>query len=411
MTRERSMASSTGCLQSPSRRRVLRTAAQIGGALALGFPAPAILAQTRAPLRIGVLNTYTGSIAFEGSHALDGMNLYFDSIGRRIAGRPIELIIEDDQGSPQVGLQKIRKLVESDKVDLVCGPQASAVAMAILNYIKEHKAFLVVSGAGNDAITWQRVPYMFRTSITSWQIADPMGPWVYDNLGKEAVLLGSDNAPGHDVTTEFGASFIAKGGKVLKKIFPPFGTNDFSPYLTDLMSIGAPVSYSWFAGTDAVRFIQQYALLGIKKKTRMVGFAALIESTVIRAVGEDALGVITSTIYTDTLDNAANKVFVPDFHAKFEDYPDLFAEYGYTAAKVVAETLKATDGDTDKDKMAAAMVNVAFEAPRGPFRFDPVTHHPIQNVYVCEVQSIGGRLVDKDILTVKEVRDPGTKQY
>jgi branched-chain amino acid transport system substrate-binding protein len=404
------MATSKGRIESLSRRRVLLAGAEIGGALALGFPAPAILAQTRAPLRIGLLNTYTGAIAYNGTHALDGMNLYFDSIGRRIAGRPIELVIEDDQGSPQVGLEKIRKLVESDKVDLVCGPQLSPVAMAILNYVKEHGVFLVVSGAGNDAITWERIPYMFRTTITSWQIANPMGPWVYDNLGKEAVLLGSDNATGHDVTGEFAASFIAKGGKVLKQIFPPFATNDFSPYLTDLMSIGAPVSYNWFAGTDAIRFVQQYAQLGVKKKTRMVGFAALMDNTVIQAVGEDALGVIISTIYIDTLDNAANKLFVSDFRAKFKDYPDLYDEYGYTAAKVVAATLTATDGDTDKDKMAAAMVNVAFEAPRGPFRFDPVVHHPIQNVYVCEVQSIGGRLVQEAIFTLKDVRDPGAKQ-
>lgn len=395
----------------PSRRRILRAGARIGGALALGFPAPAILAQTRKPLRIGLLNTFTGAIAYNGTHALEAMNLYFDSIGRRIAGRDIELIIEDDEASPQVGLQKIRKLVESDKVDLVCGVQLSSVAMAILNYVKEHKPFTVISGAGNDAITWERIPYLFRTTITSWQIASPMGPWFYDNLAKEAVLLGSDNAAGHDVTTEFGNSFTASGGKVLRKIFPPFGTNDYSPYLTDLLSIGAPATYNWFAGTDAIRFIQQYALLGVKKKTRMAGFAALIENTVISAVGDDALGVITSTIYTDTLDNAANRSFSADFRAKYNSYPDLYAEYGYTAAKVIAETLKATDGDTDKDKMAAAMAAVAFDAPRGPFHFDPVTHHPIQNVYVCEVQSIDGRLVNKDIFTIKEVRDPGSKQY
>ncbi len=383
----------------------------MGGAVALGFPAPAILAQTREPLRIGILNTFTGFLAYNGSHALDSMKLYFESIGGSIAGRKIELIIEDDQGNPQIGLQKIRKLIESDNVDLVCGPQVSAVAMAILNYIKERKAFLVVSGAGNDAITWERIPYMFRTTITSWQIAHPMGEWAYDNLGKEAVLLGTDFAAGHDTLAEFEAAFTAKGGKVLKKIFPPLGTTDFSPYLTDLMSMSPPLSYSWFGGTDAIRFIQQYAQLGIKKQTRMVGFAALVENTVIKAAGEDALGVITSTIYTDLLDTPANKAFVAEYRARYNDAPDLYSEYGYTAARVVTETLKATDGNTDKDKMAAAMVKVAFDAPRGPFRFDPVTHHPVQNVYVCEVLSINGRLAQKDIFTLKDIRDPGTKQY
>ena len=186
--------------------------------LASDLAAPGILAQTRAPLRLGNLNSFTGAIAYAAENNFNAMSLYFDSIGWSIAGRKIELIKEDDQFNPQVGLQKAKKLVESDKVDMIVGVQASNVALAVLNYAKQQKAFYVVSGAGTDAVTWDRYPYLFRTSISTYQLSTPMASWVYDNLGKEIVTTASDYAGGRDVIAQFKGPYLAKGGKVLKEI-------------------------------------------------------------------------------------------------------------------------------------------------------------------------------------------------
>src|SRR5579863_10343222 len=139
-----------------TRRRVLRNAAVGGAAVALGFSAPSILAQTRAPIRLGILNSFTGAQAYNANDNVNGMSLYFDRIGWTIAGRKIEMIKEDDQFNAQIGLEKTKKFVQSDQVDMIVGPQASNVAMALLNYIKQTKSFLVVSGAGSDQITWER---------------------------------------------------------------------------------------------------------------------------------------------------------------------------------------------------------------------------------------------------------------
>src|ERR1035438_1622046 len=158
------MAKSTSFTKPISRRKLMIGAAGAGAALAVNFPAPSILAQSRAPIRVGILNSFTGVVAYAAENNLNGMSLYLDSINWTIAGRKIELIKEDDQFNPQVGLQKAKKLVESDNVDLLVGVQASNVALAVLNYMKQQKAFYVVSGAGTDAITWDRYPYLFRRS-------------------------------------------------------------------------------------------------------------------------------------------------------------------------------------------------------------------------------------------------------
>ena len=394
-----------------SRRTFMKASAGAGAALASGLAAPHVLAQSAAPIRIGNINSYTGGLAYAGENNLNAMNLYFDSINWTVAGRKLELIKEDDQFNPQVGLQKAKKLVESDKVDLVMGIQASNVALAVLNYMKQQKAFYVVSGAGTDAITWDRYPYLFRTSISTYQLSTPMAAYVYDNLGKEIVTTASDYAGGRDVVAQFKGPYVAKGGKVLKEIWPPLGTTDFSPYLTDIKSINPPVTYDFMPGADAVRFIQQYSEFGLKERMPLTGFT-IIDSQTVSALGKSAVGIISALTYTDTIDNPESREFAANFRARYKYAPDLFADYGYVAAKALAEALKGADGDaSNKDKLADAMSKVKFNAPRGPFRMDPATHNPIQDIYICQVIESGNGISTKILSTAKDVQDPGRKLY
>ena len=394
-----------------SRRTFVKSSAGAGAALASTLAAPAVLAQANAPIRIGFLNTFTGGLAYAGQAHSNGANLYFDSINWTVAGRKIELIKEDDQFNPQVGLQKVKKLVESDNVDLVMGVQASNVALAVLNYMKQQKAFYVVTGAGTDAITWDRYPYLFRTSISTYQLSTPMANYVYDNLGKEIVTTASDYAGGRDVMAQFKGPYVAKGGKVLKEIWPPLGTQDFSAYLTDIKAINPPVTYDFMPGADAIRFIQQYTEFGLKEKMPLTGFT-IIDSQTISALGKAAIGVISAVTYVDTVDNPESKKFAADYQAKYKAAPDLFADYGYVGAKALGEALKAVDGDvSNKDKLVDAMSKLQFKAPRGMFKMDPATHNPVQDIYIVQVVEAGGKLTTKVLHTAKDVADPGKKIY
>jgi branched-chain amino acid transport system substrate-binding protein len=195
----------------------------------------------------------------------------------------------------------------------------------------------------------------------------------------------------------------------VKEIYPPLNTTDFSPYLADIRSINPPATYSFYPGQDAVRFVQQYSQFGVK--SRLTGFAALVDSTTIEAQGRTALGALTSNTYTDTLENAENQRFVAEYRAKYKDYPNSFSDYGIVAAQVIEAALQATDGDaSNKDKLAAAMAKVSLRCPRGPFRFDPVSHNPIQDIYICEMRDLGSRLANVVIGTVKDVQAPREKE-
>ncbi len=403
------LAKSRGAKPAPNRRRFIAGVAALGvGALA--GRAPAAFAQAKPPLKIGVLNSFSKVFAALGAANLNGMNLYFEQIGGSIAGRKIEIVREDDEINPQVGLQKLKKLIESDKCDVVTGVQASNVAMAAVDYLKQSGVLFLCSGAGVTALGYVNAPNIFRCSVSSQQINAVLGDWWYDNGTKEVVATASDFAGGRDTVAEFRSAFVKKGGKIAKEIYPPLGNADFSPYLADIRSLSPPATYNFYAGTDAVRFVKQYAEYGLKEKMKTSASGFMVESDVLPAQGKDALGIISSMHYADTLTSPENVKFVADYRKKFNEFPSVYAEYGYVAARCIHEAITATGGDTvDQSKLRTAMRAVKFNAPRGPFSFNPATQGPIHNIYIREVVEVDGRIANKVIATIRDVREPATR--
>src|SRR5262249_39827718 len=154
------------------------------------------------------------------------------------------------------------------------------------------------------------------TSISTYQLSTPMADYIYDHLGKEIVTTSSDYAGGRDVIAQFKGPYLKRGGKVIKEICPPLGTQDFSAYLTDIKSTPPPGTYDFMPGADAVRFIQQYSEFGLKEKMPLTGFT-IIDSQTISALGKAALGVISALTYVDTVDNPESRKFAADYRARF----------------------------------------------------------------------------------------------
>src|SRR4030095_7058039 len=146
-------------------------------------------------------------------------------------------------------------------------------------------------------------------------------------------------------TLECEAVCAKKGGNIVKKIYPPLGNNDFSAYLADIRSMAPSATYNFYAGTDAVRFVKQYDEYGLKARSRLTGSGFMVESDTLPAQGKSALGCLSSLHYADTLDNPENRKFVEQYRAKFNEYPSVYAEYGYVAAMIMQAALAAVDGN------------------------------------------------------------------
>ena len=191
-------------------------------------------------------------------------------------------------------------------------------------------------------------------------------------------------------------------------MYPPLGTNDYGPYLTQVAQAKPEATYNFYSGSDAVRFVKQYGEYGLKDGIKLTGAGFLLEQDVLPAQGDAALGGISGLHYAITLDNPENTKFKADYKAKFGTDANVFAVQGWDTARVIVDALNAVQGDTsDKEKLIEAIAAVKFASPRGPFEFDPDTHHVVQNIYVREVKKVEGTNQNVVLDTVERVRDPG----
>ena len=394
-----------------TRRTFLGAATVTAASMAVG-PWVARAGAQGAPLKVGLVLPYTGVYAVLGESITQAMELVFAREGGMVAGRKIEMIKEDDEMKPPVGVRKTEKLIDSDKVDILTGPVHSGILMGMRDKVHNSKTVLIVSNAGADAISRDRCSrWIFRTSFSNWQPCQPMGGWVAKNVSKEVFQIAPNYQAGKDMMAAFRETFLPAGGKVVAEDYPKLGETDYAPYLTKIKQSGAKAVFAFFSGTDAVNFVKQYDQFGLKQSIKLTGAGFLTEPDVLPAQGGAAVGVITGHFYTPLLDNPTNHRFVKEFREKFfGKVPDGFACQGYDTAEVIVRAVKAVNGNTqDKDKLVEAIAKVEFESPRGHFRFDPKTHNVVQPfIYIREVREVYGGLNNVPIDKVADVKDPGT---
>lgn len=363
----------------------------------------------KSPVKIGLLVPYTGVFASCGQDITRGFELYLDEAGWKAAGREIKLFKEDTEMNGQVGLQKARRLVESEKVDILTGIVSSTVAYALRDYVVGNKIPLVIANAGATGLTREKASqYIFRVSFSNGQYEYPLGSYAYDRLKiRKVVVMAPDYAAGHEKADGFMDGFRAAGGEIIQEIYPKLGTTDFSPYLVQVKN--ADAVWAHFSGTDSIRFVKQYEEYGLKGKMPLLGSGDLLDESSLPSQGDAAVGVITALHYSAALETPENKKFVRDYTAKYREEPNMFAEQGYVAARVMAEALEASGGDTsDTGKLLSCIRKAQFTAPRGPFKFDPATQNVIFNTYIRRTEKKDGKLVNTVIETIPDVADRWT---
>lgn len=393
-----------------TRRSVLASGTAVAG-LSLaptGIFSPAI-AQAK-PLRVGVLAPMSGVYASLGTNKVNGINMFFKEQNMKVGGTPIELIVEDTEAKPQEGLRKARKLVEQDNVDILLGVISSAIGYGLKEYVNRAKKVWVTTGAAADGIFKKsnNNPYAYRSSLSVYQANEPMGTWMAEKGFKRVFVTGPDYAMGREAIVAFEKTFKAKGAERVGEVYPPLGTSDFAPFLTEIKRANPDVVYASFAGSDAVRFVQQFAAFGLKNSIKLAGYGYLIEEDTIVAQGDAAVGVYSALNWGYGIDTPANKTFVANYRKQFNSIPTVDSVAGYVGAQVVWNAFKALGGKVpDQEALSKAVLETKIDTPRGPISFDPETRNVIQNIYIREAVKDGNEIHNKVLATYKAIRDPG----
>ena len=357
------------------------------------------------PIKIGLLAPLSGPAATVGKSAEEAAMLYLDQVNHNIAGRDIKLYVEDTKAEPATALQMVKKLVKSSRVDVIIGPIVTSCGIAIQPYLESRKVPGVNVMNPIDDFTQRKIPtWSVRFGYNSSQLTHPFGEYAYNVLGyKKVAMLGMDYPYGWEVLGGFQRTFEEAGGKVVQKLWVPLLTNDFSPYLSQLnKDVDAVVVLE--GSIFAIRFLKQYKEMGFKDQIPLLGGGTLTDETLLPALGDEALGVITSLTYSGALQNPANQAFIEAYRKKYGKAPNFYAESFYVGMQGIGQAIRATKGNVgDKKNFMAALKGINLEnAPRGPITMDAYGN-PIQNVYIRKVERVNGKLQNTVIHTFPAV--------
>jgi branched-chain amino acid transport system substrate-binding protein len=388
-----------------NRRHFLKTTA-----VGLGATLAPAVARAQEPIKIGVLLPFSKAFAVLGENTYAGFMLGAKEAGPEVAGRKYTIVKEDDTADPSVGVSKVRKLIDKDEVDVIVGTVHSGVAAAIRNPIVDAKKLWLNPIATNDLLAEQGCSrYHFRFSASGWQSSAPMAPWAKAKFGDKAYLCAFNFAFGQQTAAHFKKAFEAAGGKVLGESFPPFGTTNYAPYFPAIKDAQPNVVFANFAGTDAVAFVKQFADFGLAATTKVVGPSNLVSEDVLSAQGQAAVGIYSNSYYTPSYDIPRNKAFLKACKEVIGKDGDHFMCAGYDAAQALFGALRETRGDAaNKERLIQIIEAMKIDSPRGPLRFDPKNHNPIQHTHMRVVQTSPLHSAVVDILKDVTHPDSGT---
>ena len=392
-----------------TRRTVLKQSLAAAGVAIAGTwdrLRPLVYAQGAGTIRIGFLVPLTGTTAQSGRDMLDGFQLYLAERNTTMAGRPVQLIVEDTASLPATALTKTRKLVEVDRVHVLAGPLLASSGYAIRDYVTEKGVPTLYPVVSADDITQRkRSPNLIRTGWTSSQPTQPFGEWVATTLKyKRIATIGSDYAFGYEVVGGFHRTFEDHGGQIVQKIWAPLGTPDYSPYVTRLRR-DVDAVFAIPVGADAIRFVKAYRQYGLKDKIPLIGGGVLTDESLLRGMApEDATGTVTPLMWSAALVTPPARKFIAAYTGKYQKDPSYYAETCYTCARWIDVSAQHISGKVENvGAFLQALRSLQLpDAPRGPIRLDS-DQCPIQNIYIRKVESVNGRLQNSVIHTFHNV--------
>jgi branched-chain amino acid transport system substrate-binding protein len=380
--------------------------AALGTLLVVSAPA---LADT---IKIGVIGPFSGPFALQGKNFQAGVEAFMALNGKTAKGHDIEVIYRDlPAANPAQSRALAQELVVKEKVQYLGGIYFTPDAMAVTPLLKQANTPLVIFNAATSAIMTTS-PLVVRTSFTTAQTTTPLGKIAIDRGIKKVVSAVSDYGPGVDAETAFKKAFEAAGGQVVETIRMPLNTNDFSPIMQRIRDSGADAVFTFLpSGPTTLGFVKAYNDNGLRQAG--IGFFApgdLTQESDLPALGEGAVGLLTTFHYAVSHDSPENKRFV-DAVTKAIGSEDLvsFPSVGaYDGMHVIYKMIEATDGKQDAEKAVEAVKGLAWMSPRGPVSIDPDTRHVTQNIYLREVaRGPDGKTYNKEIETFPNQKDPG----
>jgi branched-chain amino acid transport system substrate-binding protein len=396
---------------------VLVGAAVLAVAASGGFAASQGAEATQPTLKIGTVLPFTSGLGESAREMQAAFNLYIKQHGGKLGGIPVKVFYEDSQQQPALDVTLTKKLVQQDKVHVLAGAMLAFEGLAMVPTIAKSKIALVgMTGVTADEYRKLRSPYI---SLAAKHMPDqeefPLGTYAAKTLGhKKAAIVCQDYAWGWQTCGGFEYAFEHAGGEVVQKIYPPLGTTDYSPYVTQIKR-DVDVVYTTLVGPDVPRYVKAYSDFGLMGKIPLIGSEDLVAADAYRYYDTKAAGILGSTPFTTAIKRPQLQSFLTAMKKATGKDPTFWGEAAYTSALIIDKTIQKLEKDgMPKSKIPDWIRNHAADfvatirtvdlsdVPSSPVSVDPY-NVAIRNFYLVKLVEKNGKIEPQVVKTFSKV--------
>jgi len=395
-----------------TRRRLVGWGGGVLGATIL-VPAPwrAAFGQAK-PYKLGTIQPLSGAGAAGGKTALVGVEMAVDRINKSggINGRPVELVIADDESKPDVARRKAQKLVDDDKIDLQVGGFLSNLCLACMPVWEEAKIVNIISVCLDTTLTTSKCNrYSFRPFDYAPAQAVAFAPYLVSKMGKRWHIAYSDYAWGQSTRDAYADQIKKAGGEVVGVTGIPLGTADMAPFLSKINGSFDGL-FGVFVGVDGVAVGNQAFDLGLTRKYKWAGDGAIAESTNLPALGSKIEGFVGINRYLPVLegplDTAAHKKFLEEARVRLKKIdptgplPDRYVQSNYEAVNAAKLGMEKSGfrGREDTMKLVEALEGLEMKEgddfPQGDKVLRKEDHQAFVREFIFEIKGGKHRIVE-----------------
>lgn len=327
----------------------------------------ALTAAAQAQVKIGVITTLSGPAGYLGEDSRDAILLAVEQEGGKLGGVPVQVLVEDDGLKPPNGKQIAEKFLKVDKVKIFTGTIFSNVAGAFVSDVLDDGGFFMSNNTGVATSKSNECHPNLFTGGWDVTVAASAGQNA-NNLGFKKLYIMSLN---YFAGTESAAA-VKKlfKGEIVGESYGRLDQTDFAAEIAQIRAAKPDALYSFVPGGQGITFLKQYAQAGMLGEVPMVVGAPSLDSRILQAVGDAALGIHVSAPWNADLDNPASKQFVAAFQQKYNRLPTIYAAMAYDVTRLIGSGLKAVNGNVGDGKaFRAALLKADFDSVRGKVNF------------------------------------------
>jgi branched-chain amino acid transport system substrate-binding protein len=347
------------------------------------------------PIKIGLVDSYTGPPSVYCNDVKDGFKLALDEINAKggVLGRQLVFVTRDDKFKVDLGLSAARELIMRENVDILAGTTNSAVTLAVSDVVKKEKIPFVVMFAKSAKITGAKGHrYIFslneNTAMIGRAAAIALSKRPYVNYW----IAGDDYEFGHAMGSEIWSN--------LKKLKPEVnlmgeswwkvGEPDIIPYITSILSVKPDAVIMATGGAGCVPFLKTAKATGFNQKVPFLMHTA-IELSTLKPLGAEAPeGVLGTSPYLFYYpDTPENKAFVENYKKKYNNYPSVASFCGYISGQFIAKAFEKA-GAVDREKFVDALAGMTLDSPVGKLTIREFDHQLMLPMFVGVTKSVPG---------------------